>query len=191
VGYFANAGMILIEVIFGLLIGLFVLRVLLQLVRANFYNPICQFFYRATNPVLMPLRRALPPWRSLDTAGTAVAWLLAALKVWVQYALAGLTLGLAATLVLSVAEILSLLISLFFWLILIRVILSFIQSDSYHPAVPLLMQLTEPVLAPIRRMIPGGGPFDFSPLIATLALMLARVLLLAPLEDLGVMLARG
>lgn len=190
-GYFANAGMILVEVLFGLLIGLFVFRVLLQLVRANFYNPICQFFYRATNPLLMPLRRFLPPWRSLDTAGALVSWLLATLKVWVQAALAGYLLGPLPTLILGLADLLSLLLNLFFWLILIRVILSFIRSDSYHPAVPLLMQLTEPVLAPFRRLIPATGPFDWSPLLAALSLQLAQVLLLAPLHDLGAMLARS
>ncbi|HMM67014.1 MAG TPA: YggT family protein [Dokdonella sp.] len=67
--YFANAGQILIEFAFGILVGLIVLRVLLQLVRANFHNPICQFLYKASNPILMPLRRFIPSWRRLDLAG--------------------------------------------------------------------------------------------------------------------------
>ena len=70
--YFADAGQILIRFVFGALITLVVLRVLLQMVRANFYNPICQFLYKATNPVLMPLRRVVPSWRNLDVAGVLI-----------------------------------------------------------------------------------------------------------------------
>jgi YggT family protein len=190
-GYFANAGAILIEVLFGLLIGLFVLRVLLQVVRANFYNPICQFFYKATNPVLMPLRRALPPLGPVDSAGVLVAFLLMAIKVWLLAALAGFGLPLLATLVLAIAGLLDFLLYLFFWLIIVRIVISFLATDSYHPAFPLLMQLTEPLLRPLRRLIPPLGPFDLSPLIATLAIMLARVLVVAPIQDLGAALAGG
>lgn len=183
--YLANAGAILIQVLFGLLTGLFVLRVLLQLVRANFYNPICQFFYKATNPVLMPMRKVLKPWRSLDLAGLLLALLLCALEVWLLAALAGIALPPLATLVLAFAGLLDFVLYLYFWLIIIRIVASFFATDSYHPVFPLLMQLTEPVLAPLRRAIPPLGPFDLSPLLATLAILLARALLVAPLRDLG------
>lgn len=188
-GYFADAGALLIEVLFGLLVGLFVLRVLLQVVRANFYNPICQFFYKATNPVLMPLRRVLPPVGPVDTAGVTVAFLLVALKVWLLTALLGFPLPLLATLVLAFAGLIDFLLTLLFWLIIVRIVISFLATDSYHPAFPLLMQLTEPLLRPLRRLIPPVGPFDLSPLIATLLIMLARVLLVAPIRDLAATLA--
>jgi YggT family protein len=80
--YFANAGQILVNFIFGALIALLVLRVLLQCVRANFYNPICQFIYKLTNPVLMPMRKVIPAWRNLDIAGVLLAWLLTAIEYW-------------------------------------------------------------------------------------------------------------
>jgi YggT family protein len=190
-GYFANAGAILVEVLFGLVVALFVLRVLLQLVRANFHNPVCQFFYKATNPVLMPLRKLLPPLRRLDTAGSVVAYLLECLKVWLLAAFGGFTLNLSGTLVLGLAELVAFLLMLYFWLILVRVILSFVGQGSYHPMVPLIAQLTDPVLRPIRRVLPDLGGFDFSPLVAMLAIYLARALVVAPLQDLGAMLARG
>jgi YggT family protein len=183
--YFANAGVILVEVLFGLAISLFVVRVLLQLVRANFYNPVCQFFYKATNPVLTPLRRVIKPWRGFDIAGTLVAYLLEVLKVALLFALAGRMPGIGGLLVLGFAELVSFVLMLYFWLILIRVILSFVGQGSYHPMVPLITQITEPVLRPIRRVLPDLGGFDLSPLVATLAIMLARVLVVAPLHDLG------
>lgn len=186
--YFANAGAILVEVLFGLAISLFAVRVLLQLVRANFYNPVCQFFYKATNPVLMPMRKALRPVRNFDIAGTLVAYVLECLKVLLLFALAGRVPGIVGILVLGFAELLAFLLMLYFWLILIRVVLSFVGQGSYSPVVPLIAQLTEPVLKPIRRVLPDLGGFDLSPLLATLAIFLARALIVAPLHDLGVRL---
>lgn len=186
--YFANAGVILVEVIFGLLISLFVVRVLLQLVRANFYNPVCQFFYKATNPVLMPMRKAIKPVRNFDLAGALVAWLLECVKVLLLFALVGRVPGVGGVLLLGFAELLAFVLMLYFWLILIRVVLSFVGQGSYSPVVPLIAQITEPVLKPIRRVLPDLGGFDLSPLVATLAIFLARALIVAPLLDLGVTL---
>lgn len=190
-GYFASAGALIIDVLFGLLTGLFALRVLLQLVRANFYNPICQFFYKATNPVLMPMRKVLPPIGRFDPAGTLVAYLIEILKIVLLAALSGFALNVPAALVLGFAGLIGFVLTLFFWLIIVRIVLSFIAADSYHPAFPLLMQLTEPLLRPLRKMLPMLGPFDLSPLIATLAILLARVLVVAPLQDFGAYLATG
>lgn len=189
--YFANAGVILLEVLFGLLGGLFLLRVLLQWARTNFYNPICQFVYRATHPVLDPLRRVLRPIGRIDTAGLVVAWLLQTLKIWLILALGSLMAGPLAALVLGVAELLGLLIALFFWLIIIRVILSFVGPSGHHPMVPLVAQLTEPLMRPWRRILPMPGGLDLSPMLVILLLILARVLLVAPLHDLGLLLARS
>lgn len=186
--YFANAGVILVEVLFGLALSLFVVRVLLQLVRANFYNPVCQFFYKATNPVLMPARKILKPWRGFDLAGTLVAYLLEVSKVALLFALAGRMPGLGGLLVLGFAELVAFVLMLYFWLILIRVVLSFVGQGSYHPMAPLIAQITDPVLGPIRRVLPDLGGFDLSPLVATLAIFLARALIVAPLYDLGSML---
>jgi YggT family protein len=190
-GYFANAGQIIIQFVFGALIALIVLRVLLQWVRANFYNPICQFLYKATNPVLMPLRKIIPPWRNLDIAGIALAWVVTALKLVLLYATLGEALGVLGLAVLALADLIDFVLLLYIVLILARVVISFVGADSYHPIVPLVMQLTEPVLKPIRRVLPAVSGIDFSPMVALLAITLARVLIAKPLLDLGVSLARG
>ena len=190
-GYFANAGQIIIQFVFGALIALIVLRVLLQWVRANFYNPICQFLYKATNPVLMPLRKIVPSWRNLDIAGIALAWVVTALKLVLLYATLGEALGVLGLIVLSLADLIDFVLLLYIVLILARVVISFVGADSYHPIVPLVMQLTEPVLKPIRRVLPSVSGIDFSPMVALLAITLARVLIAKPLLDLGVSLARG
>lgn len=186
-GYFANAAALLIEIAFGIAVALFVLRVALQQVRANFYNPVCQFVYKATNPVLLPLRRVVRPIGRFELSAALVAWLLEVLKVLLLTALAGAVPALPGLLVLGLAELLGLVLTLYFWLILVGVLLSFV--GGHHPIVPLVAQLTAPVLRPFRRILPAMGGIDLSPLLATVALLLARLLLVAPLRDLGTLLA--
>lgn len=190
-GYLANAGAILVEVVFGLAVFAFVLRVLLQLVRANFHNPVCQFFYKITNPVLMPLRKALPPWRNFEIAGSLIAYLLLCLKVWLLGALDGVALNIPATMMLGFAELLGFLLMLYFGLLLVGAILSWVPQSGYHPIVPLIAQFTAPLLRPIRRVLPLMGGFDLSSMVAMIAILLAQALIVAPLHDLGTALAGG
>jgi len=187
--YFTDAGTLLLDVLFGLLALVFVLRVALQWVGAHFHNPICQGVYRLTNPLLMPLRRVLKPWRRIDIAGVVVAYLVLVVKAVLLLALWRLPLKFDAVLVLALAETLGLVLTFWFWMILIRVILSWVGGGGGNPAVPLLMQLTEPLLRPVRRLLPAPGGFDLSPLLVSLVLMLARILLVTPLRDLAILLA--
>ncbi len=187
--YVANAGQLLVEVFFGAAIGLLILRVLLQLVRANFKNPICQFLYRATNPVLIPMRRIIPAWRGLDIAGVLLAWLLTALKLAILYAMMDETLGIAGLALMGLADLLGAVLTIFIILIIVRVVLSFVgNGGTYHPAVPLVFGLTEPVLKPIRRVLPAPGGIDFSPMLAWLGILLVRILIVQPLLDVGLQL---
>ncbi|TCO37306.1 YggT family protein [Dokdonella fugitiva] len=190
-GYFANAGQIIVNFVFVTLVALAVFRVLLQLVRANFYNPVCQALYKLTNPLLMPLHRLVPNWRTFDVAATLVAWLLTAIKLALLYAMYGQGLGLAGLAVMAVADLIELVIVLCIGLIFVRALMSFISVERTNPVVPLLFQLTEPLLRPVRKRLPTFGGFDFSPALVILALMLALALLVAPLLDLGQRLAQG
>lgn len=199
-GYLANATAILVDIGFGLVVLLFTLRVLLQLVRANFSNPICQFVYRATNPVLVPLRRVLKPIGSFDLASAVVVFVLQCIKVWIlgwlgysrlfQF-MGGLILGVSPTLVLGLAETLRSLTWFYIGAVLIRVILSWVQTAGYNPIVPLLHQLTNPLLIPLRKRLPTPGGFDWAPLVLTIALYLFLALVVDPLQDAGTLLARG
>lgn len=186
--YLANAAQILLEFIFGILVGLIVLRVLLQLVRANFHNPICQFLYKSSNPVLMPLRRIIPAWRRLDIAGVVLAWFLLLLKRVLIFAMLGTLPSVAGLAVIAFADLIGFVLMMVLILIIVRAILSFVASDSYHPVVPLIHQLTEPVLKPVRKRLPVLGGLDLSPMIVLLAIMLLQALLVAPLFDLGLRL---
>jgi YggT family protein len=189
--YLANAGQILVNFAFGALITLLVLRVLLQLVRANFYNPFCQFLYKLTNPVLMPLRRIIPAWRNVDSAGVLLAWVLSAIKLALIYALVRQPMGLLGLGVMAVADLIDFVLVLYIVVVLARSLLSFISVDRANPVVPLIYQLSEPLLRPIRRRLPPLAGLDLSPMVVMLAIVLARVLVAAPLMELGLRLAQA
>ncbi len=186
--YLGQAATLLIEVVFGVLALLFALRLLVQWAGVNFHNPICQGLYRFTHPVLMPLRRWLKPWRRIDLAAALITLAILCVKAALMLAIAGLKPAAGAIALLGLAETVNLLLMLYFWLILIRVLMSWI-GGGHHPLVPLVTQLTEPLLRPLRRVLPAPGGLDLSPMLAMLALMLLRILLAAPLQDLAVSLA--
>ncbi len=189
--YFANAGQLLIAFVFGILVTLVVLRVLLQVVRANFYNPICQMLYKVTNPVLMPMRRVVPSWRNLDVAGIVLAWLLLFVERTLSFALAGGVPNIAGLAIIALADLIGFVLVLYIVLIIIRVVLGFVNADARQPAVPLVYQLTEPVLAPVKKRLPSLGGLDFSPMVVTLVIALARILVVAPIFDLGLRIGMG
>ena len=178
-GYFSNAGVFLINTLFGLFILIVMLRFLLQLVRADFYNPVSQFLVKATNPVLVPLRRVIPGLFGLDFAAVV---LLLVLQI-MQIVLVGLVKGYAfqplGIVVMAIAELASLTINIFFFSILIQVILSWISPGNDNPVSGVLYGLNEPVLRPARRMIPPLSGFDFSPLVVGVLLKLVEMTLIA------------
>ena len=128
--HLGNAASLLLDVIFGAAALLFALRLLLQWVEASFQNPICQSVYRLTNPVLMPLRRLLKPWRRIDLAAGFAALLVMLAKAALLLALWHLPLSIAAILLLGTAELLGLMLTFWFWLVLIRVVLSWIRRST-------------------------------------------------------------
>ena len=184
-GYFGNAGVFLINTVFGLYILIVMLRFLLQLVRGDFYNPVSQFLVKATSPVLVPLRRIIPGLFGIDFAAV---FLLLVLQI-MQLVLVGLVKGYAfqplGLVVMSIAELASLTLNIFFFSILIQVILSWVNPGTYNPVTALVYGLNEPLLRPARRLIPPVSGFDFSPLVVGVALKLVEMTLIAWLVNTG------
>lgn len=183
--YFANAGLMLIQFAFGALVALLMLRMLAEAVRADFHNPICQFLYRCTNPVLTPLKRAIPNIRRVNTAAVLLAWLMEVIKNLLEYLMMGLRPALPGLLLLGAADLLDFLAVLYLLMLLAWALLSFVSLDARHPLTPLLGRLVEPVLRPLRRLLPAPGGLDLSPMVAMLVILLLRILIVAPLLDLG------
>jgi len=183
VGHLANAGVLIVQAVFGLATGLFFFRFLMQGLRVDFRNPLSQFVYKLTNPVLIPIQKALPVVRGWNPAALLVTFLLTVLETWLLYRLAGLGLPLPALLVLSLALMIQFVATVVLWMIIIRAILSFVAPDPYNPVVQMLYRLSDPILKPFQRLIPPIGGLDISPVVAVLALQLVRVLIAAPMVE--------
>jgi len=185
-GHLANAGALIVQALFGLVIGLFFFRLLMQGLRVDFRNPLSQFVYKLTNPALIPIQKALPVLRGWNPAALLVTFLLTLLETWLLYRLAGLGLPLPALLVLSLALLIQFAATVVLWMIILRAVLSFVSPDPHNPMVQMLYRLSDPLLKPFQRLIPPIGGLDLSPVFAVLALQLVRVLIAAPLIDVGV-----
>jgi YggT family protein len=183
VPYLLNAGKFLIETVFGFLIVLFLLRVMLIAVGASFYEPICQFIYRLTNPVVTPLRRFVPRWRNIEFASLLVAWLLATLETMLLLALFGLPLWFVGLLPYGLVETFDWVILIELAAILIYCVMSFIPAMRYDSNFRLLDRFVAPVINPFRRLLPPLGGLDFSAWFTWIALMLVRILVVGPLAD--------
>ena len=167
----------LVSTITDLYVAAIMLRLLLQWVRADFYNPLSQFLVKITNPVLVPARRIVPSIGKLDTASVVVMLLLELAQLAIIILLSQSDFGIQFLLWFAIRKLLFTLLMMYFVLIIARVIVSWIANQSRHPLIPLIYQLTEPVLRPITRLIPPIGGIDLSPLFALIALRFLLLLL--------------
>ena len=175
--YFSQAGSFLVSTIIGLYIIIVVLRFLFQLIHADFYNPLSQFIVKATNPLLIPLRRVIPGLFGLDMSSLFLAYLLQVLEVFLLVALKGGHFSLFILLWSSIGQLLSLTLYIFLIAILIQAVMSWINPGSYNPMTALIHQLTEPVLRPARKILPPFSGLDLSPLLAIIFINLLIMLI--------------
>lgn len=183
--YLDQAFAFLADTLLGTYLLLVLLRLLFQMVRADFYNPLAQFLVRATNPVVLPLRRLLPGYLGIDWASVLVLLVLMIFKVMLAFWIAGVPAPATASLVLATGQILELTIYVFLIAVFVRAALSWITPYGQHPTLDLLASLTEPLLAPARRWVPPIGGFDLSPLAVMIVLELSLILLVQPILDFG------
>lgn len=189
-GYFSQALRFLITVLFDTYILAVVLRFLLQMVRADFYNPLSQLLVTVTNPPLRPLRRVIPGYRGIDLASVVLMLLLKTIEIFlVSLLVYGRVPGVAGLFILSFAKLLNLIIYIFIFAIIVQVIISWINPGAYNHATVLLYRLTNPLLRPARRLLPPVSGLDLSPLLALIILQLTIYLIIMPLSDLGRSLA--
>ncbi|MCY1283594.1 YGGT family protein [compost metagenome] len=181
---FAEALIYIVQTLGSLYLLIVLLRFILQLVRADFYNPLSQFVVKATQPLLKPLRRVVPGLAGLDLASLVLAILVQLLLMVVTLTLAGFNVGgfLLQLLVWSLLGITSLFLKVFFFALIASVILSWVAPGSYNPAVQLVNQICEPLLAPFRRLMPNLGGLDISPIFAFIAINLVDRFVLGYLE---------
>ena len=171
---FAEALIYIVQTLGSLYLLIVLLRFILQLVRADFYNPLSQFTVKATQPLLKPLRRIIPGFGGLDLASLALAILVQLVLMVLVILIAGANpaaVGLQL-LVWAIIAVTSLFLKIFFFALIISVILSWVAPGSYNPGAQLVNQICEPLLAPFRRLLPNLGGLDISPIFAFIALNL-------------------
>ncbi|HVC17584.1 MAG TPA: YggT family protein, partial [Rhodanobacter sp.] len=148
--YLLNALSFLLELAFNAAITLLIVRVLAEACRADFHNPLSQFIYRYTNPVLSPMRRAIPNWRRINLAALLLAWLVMLLKRLVLFALLGVMPHFAGLLVLALADLLDFVLVLYLVLIFGWSLLSMFAVDRRQPLLRLAGAIVEPLLRPLH-----------------------------------------
>jgi YggT family protein len=168
----------LIQTLLSLLLMAVLLRFILQLVRADFYNPISQFIVKVTNPLVLPLRKIIPGYGGLDLASLTLAIVLQIIGI---VALLFLRFGAvpAPSLLLAggVLGVVALLVQFYFFALLAMIILSWVAQGSRHPAIHLLYQITEPVMAPVRKLLPPMGGLDLSPILVFILINVIQIAL--------------
>ncbi len=173
-----DALVFLVDSLLSLYLYVLILRFVMQLTRADFRNQIAHAVLIVTNPVIMPLRKILPPMGKIDTASVLAIVLVAALEIVVVALISSQTLlppvlWIRFTALLLIASF----IKFFMGAILVYAVLGWVIPPGYNPVMSLLATICEPLLRPFRRIIPPIGAIDLSPLWATLALgVLLRLL---------------
>lgn len=182
---FANVGLLLINTIGSLALLIVMLRFLLQLVRADFYNPISQMVVKLTNPLLLPLRRVIPGFGGLDVASLVLAYGIQIIVMALVLLIAGMggNIPWANLLVWAPLGLFALLLNIYFWGLIITVIASWIAPNSYNPALILINQILEPVVRPIRAKMPDMGGIDLSPIVVFLLIQVLEIIVIGPLAQ--------
>lgn len=196
-GYLLSPLMLIINTLFDLYILLVLLRFLLQMLRADFYNPVSQFIVRLTTPPLRLLRRVIPSVAGQDSAAIVLCLaviyakfmlmrLLSIPAVHIGGVMAPIgSVSYGGLFVFCIADLIALAFTVFLVAVIIQVILSWVSPGHYNPVIGLVNKLAEPVLRPLRRLLPSMGGIDLSPLLASLLLLVAKMLIVPPIIFLG------
>ena len=173
-----NAIIYIVETLLSLALAVVLARLLLQWTRADFRNPLCQAIVRLTNPLILPLRRILPPIGKIDTASVVAVLLVATVNVAILYALQYGSFPTPFFWVQRTAIVIArTLLQTYFYAIVLYALLSLIAPGGYSPMQSVLATICEPVLRPFRRLIPSVAGLDLSPLWACIAIQAILLLL--------------
>ena len=196
-GYLLSPLMLIINTIFDLYILMVLLRFLLQMLRADFYNPVSQFIVRLTTPPLHLLRRVIPSIAGQDVAAIVLCLSLIYAKFMVMRLLSipAVHIGgvmapiggvsFAGLFVLCIADLIALILTVFLGAIFIHIIISWVSPGKYNPVIGLVNRIAEPIMKPIRKFIPPLGGIDLTPMFAILMLLVAKMLIVPPIVYLG------
>jgi YggT family protein len=180
----SNAGFFLVNVLFDSYIFILLVRIILAYMRADYFNPMTQFFIRLTQPVIKPLRKIIPNVKSIEVSTLVFAFALELVKFSLLALMLGRVPAITGLLLLGLADLIRGFVNIFFYAILIQAIMSWVQP-GYSPLGELLMKITAPIMRPFHRIIPPIGGVDISPIPAMIFLQLLIILVVGPLYSIG------
>lgn len=173
---FSEAGTYLVQTLGSLYLAIVIVRFLLQLMQADFNNPISRMLIKATHLPSRPLRKLFPAFRSFDMASLVLALLVQWLTTQLTASLNGYGLvNVLYVLSWGMLGIVSLVLNIYLYGLLIVIIVSWVAPHSHHPVLMLLHQLIEPAMAPFRRIIPPLGGLDLSPIFMFLVINMLQI----------------
>jgi YggT family protein len=198
--YFISPLVFIINTVFDLYVFLVLLRFMLQMLRADFYNPVSQFIVRVTSRPLGDLRRVIPNVAGQDSAAIVLCLVViyakfmllrlldtAAIPVGSTLAPIG-SVGYLGLMVYAIADLVALFLTVFLIAIIFQVVLSWISPGHYNPVIGLVNSLAAPILRPVKKIMPPIGGLDLSPLVASLGIIVAKMLIIPPIIYLGSLL---
>lgn len=182
-GVLASSAALLFNAIAGLYLLAILLRFMLQIARADFYNPVSQAVIRVTDPMVRIFRNFIPGFKGIDFSTLVLAMVVQGISICVLILLYGGQIpGVGFVITWAVVGTIYFITNIYFYAIIASIIMSFVMLFSGnmnpHPALHLIWQLTEPVMGPIRKIIPPMGGLDFSPIFIFIAIRLIQDLLI-------------
>ena len=180
----AQIAIYIISTLGTLYVSLVLLRFLAQLVRADYYNPLSKALVKYTNPLLIPLRKIVPGFFGIDWAALVLALILQTILFQIILVIAGYGMvNILLLLLWAAVALLGLLVTFYYWGTIILIIASWIAPSSHNPALRLLHQIIDPVMAPFRKILPPLGVLDLSPIIFFMVLHIIRAYVLPALAQ--------
>ena len=176
----SNALFYLVTTLFEVYLWIVMLRIILQFVRADFYNPISQLVWQVTQPIVRPMQTVLPKVGQYDTAACVLLILIATVYVFVATALLGYNVTVFGAIWYALLKVVVLTLNLYTFSLVIQAILSWVGPGVNNPAGSILWSLNEPLLRPVRRVIPPFSGLDLSPLLVIVVLQFLKLLLPLP-----------
>lgn len=161
----------LVDILVGIYITVILLRFFLQYFRADFHNPLSQFVVKATDPLIKPLRKIIPGFGGMDISSLLLAYLVLVLKLLFILAISGSnSFNVVFICCYALVDLGQSILQLFMFIILIRVILSWVAPGGYNPILAVIGQISEPIIAKFRQMLPPMSGIDLAPMIALIAI---------------------
>ncbi|RAR58525.1 YggT family protein [Onishia taeanensis] len=168
-----SAGLLLVNTLINIYLLMLMMRFLLQASRADYYNPISQSVVKVTQPVVKPFQGFLRPVGRFDLATLAAAFLIKVISIILILQIAGYGMPpIAGVAIAGVAALASGILKIYFFALIVMIILSWVAPQASHPGAMLVMQLVEPIMAPVRKVIPPLGMIDLSPIVVFISISL-------------------